>query len=902
MTAPVGLEVPTPRPGVAAPLAPHADQSALARHVAAMEERLAELSRSIVEQKAINERLPAEFAKLVQEQLKGDVVKQRKAALRAENIAELIAQNDLERAGEHVKCSACTRYGSAGCGGVFDATQRFSNLKASVQAHLLSKLHLMAVEVAARAAQLAQLRRATGMALARAVYYNINEAASFEAFSRLVQMLGLDGVNVGTLNHSKRFASSLLECIHEELCSLTKEHLSQPDAVLNGKLPPFAVCADKMTALHHTTQIVACILMCDGELQTMMLSNLVAYTGGTSGNAAGVAARLIDGLSKFISLQDMPLRCASLAVDGAYIHSGVPAAFRDVLNLSAEHWLYGRWDIAHRLELCLADVREDKDGTVALRTVEWYKTLAVDITDILGGLTWGKGYVDLQNLAQELGINMLNPSRFCLTRFAQAEQKVYAAFLRNYPVLVTFYARASTPVDGRAMRNKDEETAYALLGKLTDFAFVANLLIVNDLLCPIRKVSLFAQTVNTLPWEVQEEVDSLIALFAEIGNATRDGPLAAAAEAAANAAERAAKAAAKSGANANTKVVAKTAADKAAAAATAAAAEPPPALLAKHFPLMHAFAVTKEAEAAKRSVFDELKSGTYQGVTLKLPFIDAADPEKGRYDLPQALGVMLDEANDFVLALHHFMVTRFVNCKGAPTRGERGGHQTLDKDGVAARKLVITMGACMDLRKMVATPGQALAANSEQLRALTEVYNMATSAGVVLPPFDTMLVQYKELSTRLYKAAQDQDVKLRWFPKDKRHSGTLIMKDVFTTPALRCGVGDFLYLFQHCALKTANEAVVEGMGSIVDRHADPRRGLSPDHYTMEAVIHFNGPLMHEADDLLRAALDRFFNGKDWHFTQTSACGQAGVYSVQSKVLHGMSRERSKLSFLASKVK
>ena len=125
------------------------------------------------------------------------------------------------------------------------------------------------------------------------------------------------------------------------------------------------------------------------------------------------------------------------------------------------------------------------------------------------------------------------------------------------------------------------------------------------------------------------------------------------------------------------------------------------------------------------------------------------------------------------------------------------------------------------------------------------------------------------------------------------------MKGVFTKPALRDGIGDILYLFTHCVLKTANEAVVEGMGSIVDRHADPRRGLSPDNYTKEAMIHFNGPLLHEADQLLSDALDRNFKGNKWHFHQTSAAGQAGHFSIMSKVMHRLSQERSKLPFLAS---
>lgn len=218
---------------------------------------------------------------------------------------------------------------------------------------------MLAVEVAARAAQLAHLRRATGMALARGVYFNIKEAGPYAAYPRLVQLLSLAGVDVGTLNHSKDFAVNVMGCIHEEISAKIAKHLATPDPVLNGKKPPFAACADKMTALHQTTQVVACIFMCEGVLIAMLLSNLVAYTGGDSGNAAGIAARLVEGLSAYFSLEDIAERCTSLAVDGAYIHSGVPRALRETLKLDDDsaHWLYGRWDVAHKLELAIGDVR-----------------------------------------------------------------------------------------------------------------------------------------------------------------------------------------------------------------------------------------------------------------------------------------------------------------------------------------------------------------------------------------------------------------------------------------------------------------------------------------------------------------------------------------------------------------
>ena len=50
------------------------------------------------------------------------------------------------------------------------------------------------------------------------------------------------------------------------------------------------------------------------------------------------------------------------------------------------------------------------------------------------------------------------------------------------------------------------------------------------------------------------------------------------------------------------------------------------------------------------------------------------------------------------------------------------------------------------------------------------------------------------------------------------------MKFMFTSDVFSKGVEDWLYIFNHCALKSMNEAVVEGMGDGV--HRGPARGPS----------------------------------------------------------------------------
>ena len=60
---------------------------------------------------------------------------------------------------------------------------------------------------------------------------------------------------------------------------------------------------------------------------------------------------------------------------------------------------------------------------------------------------------------------------------------------------------------------------------------------------------------------------------------------------------------------------------------------------------------------------------------------------------------------------------------------------------------------------------------------------------------------------------------------------------------------------------------------MVNIHADSRRGLSADKYSMEAFIHWNGPTLPAADGVVKSALDIYFEGKPWHFKHVSVNGQ-----------------------------
>jgi hypothetical protein len=125
------------------------------------------------------------------------------------------------------------------------------------------------------------------------------------------------------------------------------------------------------------------------------------------------------------------------------------------------------------------------------------------------------------------------------------------------------------------------------------------------------------------------------------------------------------------------------------------------------------------------------------------------------------------------------------------------------------------------------------------------------------------------------------------------------MKALFTDAKLYVALPDVLYLFQLCALKTSNEAVVEGMGSIMDIHASPRRNLDQENYAQEAIVHFNGPPLNLAEDVVKEALNSRFP-RGWHFTSTDTSIKAHKgtlkFQVISKAIFRLKQVSAKLSF------
>ena len=84
-------------------------------------------------------------------------------------------------------------------------------------------------------------------------------------------------------------------------------------------------------------------------------------------------------------------------------------------------------------------------------------------------------------------------------------------------------------------------------------------------------------------------------------------------------------------------------------------------------------------------------------------------------------------------------------------------------------------------------------------------------------------------------------------------------------------------------VKLSVESIAESYISIYNIHNSDIRAIKEETAKDEMMIHINGPAIGEADDTLKAALDKYFNGGQWHFSvEGNIFHSSNIYSGVGK--------------------
>jgi hypothetical protein len=717
----------------------------------------------------------------------------------------------------HLKGENMARFGVVKLQDVSDVKPReFKTVKQAVKEHLQTSGHTMCLEAFHGEDMHRNKVQRAGLAVARSALKTVREAQSFRFFEREIFDKHVDGVNVGNLNHSRDFITRFIPAMYSVLVKRIHTFLTTPQANIGGRLPPFCITADKMTALRRTGQCVGMLTMEEGQIGALLIGHDPV---GMELSGPQVARHTLKSLERFVpSMPELKQSLTGQAYDGAYFHDSVPSEFCKLVDMNLE-WVLAFHDGAHRIELVFKDARGGvrPDGAQGVMST-FYGKVAPQIGEILSTFTYGKAYEKALSIATELGVNFRQPQAYCDTRFVAAEYKVYVNYLENWEVYHTFLHEQLTQLQAEIDRKLARKTVKTIskddtasLKSLTSrmalcvsFHLVGSVIGLRDIFEWTRKLSLYMQKVNVLPWEILERSFALHDQFVRAASDMMQGT-------------------------------------------------PSP----EDFPnLMHDNIASFRAE------------GEFHKVQLS---VENDDP------ISEALARLYSDLGTFIYTIAQSFKKRIL---------------------LEFNPKLYDMLVCLDVRKFAMDARYGRGDMAVEVFKLKRLYFWFTTVGrITLPPWTAIIMQHFLVKDRLRKVYTGTQTTSGLSNVWKDASGTVIMKFMFTSDVFSNGVEDWLYMFNHCALKSMNEAVVEGMGCIVDQHAAPERHLSMETYSKEAMIHYNAPMVHEAESFLKDSLDVMFEKnvkKGWHFVARDS-----KYAVDgtSEVIKRMKLASSKFSFM-----
>lgn len=302
----------------------------------------------------------------------------------------------------------------------------FRNLKTRIIEHIDSQTHrnaqLAREEASAEQKKKSDRNMKVGMVLARTAYKIVKLGQSYANFETEVSLLHMNGVDVGDINHSRKFASQIVSAIFDVAVTKVKQVI-RSELPTTGRPRPVGLLADKLTKKHRTGHIVGIVLpMPEREVGQDFLVPLYLDMPIVKEHSGRALAEQIIAVIQDFGVSPQQVNGGSF--DGQYFSLKVPEHIHELLNISPD-WCTFIWDIAHRLNLADHDIRKSPDFT-------WL----VKMTDLIGTafskVSYGKSYEHLLSICSDLKVKLKAPTSYSDTRFAAFVHRVYEKFLRRF--------------------------------------------------------------------------------------------------------------------------------------------------------------------------------------------------------------------------------------------------------------------------------------------------------------------------------------------------------------------------------------------------------------------------------------------------------------------------------------
>ena len=858
--------------------------------------------------------------------------------------------------------------------------KHFAWLKSRVRAHVAGLVHEGAVIQAAQLRKLVARNQTAALNCARWALTVVVENQSYLAYERMIATAQLQGVEVGTLNHSAAFVRSFVPSMYAAIVEGIESLLKTPDPATK-KLPAFALVADKATCGRQTGQMVGLVVMISGVKTALLLGIEVVRAalleGGSTALAPGsgrnlayqLVGALMGGKPLRLSRNDVREQLTSFGFHGQYMgpeqgnNSGldVGGEMCQLLRMRSSFALR-KWDGAHMLELAVGDARK-------LASLLWWAELHVLISGVQAKYLYGKGFdriflaaaremhvrsrMALQaarrneassagtcagahsatvantggngsapagesDLPGDLGDGQWAVDHILDQRAARgggheylvkwsgwdeehnswvAEADVDPALIQDFdrrsvadivaagvsaasvtranvgrarhaadqttqaePSMSASDEHVESSAGGISVRTRGQWRRLAALyhfcetrmaqserkvyknflrnlhlliddmqshgadandvGKARSLVTVVRLMGAIDILRHVKDQSLAEQKVNSLVWEVDAAALAFVSLLRLLAADLRNG-------------------------NVSRALPSRSPALEFLSSNMVKLKECKLQLIPEHKPIILARPSELRLSSSYRRAF---------------PTVDGESPAE---EIARAISFALRGVADMADQIAANFELRYHKGSAGQLVAMAGCLDLMQMASSTEKGAAYRAAAPDHLRKLArwarppaAVPGAFLPAPTDELH------------GITLPADDVLLGEFQALSAAMQASALQPLYRERW---QCAKSSTELMRDVFSQPKFYERCPGYLYLFQHCALKGSPEAVVEGMGGVWDRCAEPARHLSFEAGVQEALVCWNAPRPYDeaCEPFLDRALSLHFKGARPHFTRAS---------------------------------
>ena len=215
-------------------------------------------------------------------------------------------------------------------------SQKFRDLKKTLKRHLQTGKHSEMLKHAKAAEEVEFKEKNRNKKIARTlgtlIYKNLYTGTAQSLYPVDVAMLKKEGVDVGELNHSRKYSAEFGKSIGEVVQGRVTNFLSSP-LVQTGLPPPVKVVADKATHKHWSNNLTGVITIVPGSDQLIQGIFLDAPRCERSTGDA-LSEDIMETLNKF---KVSPCQVTGLAGDGAYAHCSVGKKLDEKLGTSGFH-------------------------------------------------------------------------------------------------------------------------------------------------------------------------------------------------------------------------------------------------------------------------------------------------------------------------------------------------------------------------------------------------------------------------------------------------------------------------------------------------------------------------------------------------------------------------------------